>query len=101
MTDPLFPSSLLAPLYSTAEMRAVLDDRARIQRMLDFESALMRAEAAVGIVPAGHASTIAEACQAKLYDLAALGRAAIPAGNLAVPLVTALTAYFEKEPTHG
>ena len=62
MTDSLFPSSLLAPLYSTAEMRAVLDDRARIQRMLDFESALVRAEAAVGTVPAGHASTIAEAC---------------------------------------
>ncbi len=96
MTDPLFPSSLLAPLYSTAEMRAVLDDRARIQRMLDFESALVRAEAAVGTVPAGHASTIAEACQAKLYDLAALGRAAIPAGNLAVPLVTALTAEVAK-----
>ncbi|HYJ44595.1 MAG TPA: adenylosuccinate lyase family protein, partial [Xanthobacteraceae bacterium] len=51
MTDPLFPSSLLAPLYSTDEMRAVLDDRARVQRMLDFEAALARAEAAVGIVP--------------------------------------------------
>ena len=74
MTDPLFPSSLLAPLYSTDEMRAVLDDRARVQRMLDFEAALARAEAAVGIVPAGHAGTIAEACQARHYDLAALAR---------------------------
>ena len=62
MTDPLFPSSLLAPLFSTAEMRAVLDDRARVQRMLDFEAALARAEAAVGIVPPSHAGTIAEAC---------------------------------------
>ncbi len=96
MTDPLFPSSLLAPLFSTAEMRAVLDDRARVQRMLDFEAALARAAAAVGIVPAGHAGTIAEACQAKLYHLPDLAEAAIPAGNLAIPLVNALTAEVAK-----
>jgi 3-carboxy-cis,cis-muconate cycloisomerase len=92
MTDPLFPSSLLAPLYSTAEMRAVLDDRARLQRMLDFEAALARAEAAVGIVPASHGGTIADACQSKLYDLAALAEGTAVAGNLAIPLVNALTA---------
>jgi 3-carboxy-cis,cis-muconate cycloisomerase len=96
MTDPLFPSSLLAPLYSTDEMRAVLDDRARVQRMLDFEAALARAEAAVGIVPAGHAGTIAEACQVRHYDLAALGEGTIVAGNLATPLVNALTAEVGK-----
>ncbi len=96
MTDPLFPSSLLAPLYSTDEMRAVLDDRARVQRMLDFEAALARAEAAVGIVPAGHAGTIAEACEARHYDLATLAEGTIVAGNLAIPLVNALTAEVGK-----
>ena len=96
MTDPLFPSSLLAPLYSTDEMRAVLDDRARVQRMLDFEAALARAEAAVGIVPAGHAGTIAEACHARHYDLATLAEGTIVAGNLAIPLVNALTAEVSK-----
>jgi 3-carboxy-cis,cis-muconate cycloisomerase len=83
-------------LFSTAEMRAVLDDRARVQRMLDFEAALARAAAAIGIVPAGHAGTIAEACQAKLYHLPDLAEAAIPAGNLAIPLVNALTAEVAK-----
>jgi 3-carboxy-cis,cis-muconate cycloisomerase len=96
MTDPLFPSSLLAPLYSSDEMRAVLDDRARVQRMLDFEAALARAEAAVGIVPAGHAVMIAEACQARHYDLRTLAEGTIAAGNLAVPLVDALTAEVSK-----
>lgn len=93
MTDPVFPSSLLAPLYSTEEMRGVLDDSARVQRMLDFEAALARAEAAVGIVPPNPAGLIAEACQARHYDLAALGKAAAAAGNLADPLVEALAAH--------
>lgn len=92
MTDALFPSSLLAPLFSTADMRAVLDDRARLQRMLDVEAALARAEAAVGIVPAGAAGTIADACQARLFDLTALAEASVAAGNPAVALVEALTA---------
>jgi 3-carboxy-cis,cis-muconate cycloisomerase len=96
MTDPLFPSSLLAPLYSTDEMRAVFDDRVRVQRMLDFEAALARAEAAVGIVPASHAVTIAEACQAKLYDLKELANGTIAAGNLADPVIAALTAEVGK-----
>ena len=52
MTNPLSPSALLTTLISSAAMRAILDDRARLQRMLDFEVALARAEAAVGIVPA-------------------------------------------------
>ena len=51
MTDPLAPSSLLTPLISSAAMRAILDDRARLQRMLDFEVALARAEAAIGVIP--------------------------------------------------
>jgi hypothetical protein len=32
MTNPLAPSSLLTPLLSSAAMRAILDDRARLQR---------------------------------------------------------------------
>ena len=44
-------------------MRAVVDDRARLQRMLDFEVALARAEAAVGVIPALAADPIAEAAR--------------------------------------
>ena len=45
-------SPLLAPLFSSAAMRAVCDDAAYLQHMLDFEAALARAEAAVGVIPA-------------------------------------------------
>ena len=51
-----------------------------------------RAEADVGIVPRSAAEAIAAACDACLYDIAALGEAAAPAGNVAIPLVKALTA---------
>ncbi len=69
MTNPLAPSSLLTPLISSAAMRAVLDDRARLQRMLDFDVALARAEAAVGVVPALATDQIANAAKAERYDV--------------------------------
>jgi 3-carboxy-cis,cis-muconate cycloisomerase len=89
-------SPLLAPMLSSAAMRAVCDDRATLQFMLDFEAALARAESAVGIVPASAAETIAKACKADAYDLASLADAATRSGNLAIPLVKALTAEVAK-----
>lgn len=97
MTEPLFSSSLLAPMFSTAAMRAVVDDRARVQRMLDVEAALARAEAALGVIPADVAEPIATACEAERFDLAAIAAAAPAAGNILIPLVKALTAEVKKQ----
>ena len=47
----VFSFSLLTPSISSEAMLAVVDDRARLQRMLDFEVALVRALAALGLVP--------------------------------------------------
>src|SRR5712671_1304941 len=96
MTNPLAPSSLLTPLLSSAAMRAILDDRARLQRMLDVIVALARAEAAVGVIPALASDQIANAAKAERYDLTALGEEAVAAGNIAVPLISALTAEVAK-----
>jgi 3-carboxy-cis,cis-muconate cycloisomerase len=85
-------SPLLAPMLSSAAMRAVCDDVACLQHMLDFEAALARAEAATGVIPASAAEPIARACTAGSFDLAALAEAATRSGNLAIPLVKALTA---------
>ncbi len=83
---------LLGPLFASAKMRAALSDRAMLQHMLDVEAALARAEAATGVIPRRAADPIAAACQAKRFDIAALGIAAGNAGNVAIPLVKALTA---------
>jgi 3-carboxy-cis,cis-muconate cycloisomerase len=79
-------------MLSSAAMRAICDDVACLQHMLDFEAALARAEAAVGVIPAKAAGPIANACKAEAFDLAALAEAATRSGNLAIPLVKALTA---------
>src|SRR6185437_4284421 len=84
-------SPLLAPMLSSAAMRSICDDVACLQNMLDFEAALARAEAAVGIIPASATGPIAAACKASAFDLAALAEAATKSGNLAIPLVKALT----------
>jgi 3-carboxy-cis,cis-muconate cycloisomerase len=96
MTDPLGSSSLLTPLISSAAMRAILDDRARLQRMLDFEVALARAQAAVGVIPPLASDRIAAAAHAERFDVRALGAEAVTAGNIAVPLVNALAAEVAK-----
>src|SRR5689334_1425070 len=89
-------SPLLAPMLSSAAMRAVCDDAAMLQNMLDFEAALARAEAALGVIPASAAGPITHGCKAESFDRTALAEAAMRSGNLAIPLVKALTSNIAK-----
>jgi 3-carboxy-cis,cis-muconate cycloisomerase len=89
-------SPLLAPMLSSAAMRAVCDDAAYLQNMLDFEAALARAEAACGVIPTVAAGPIGAACRTESIDRTALAEAATRSGNLAIPLVKALTANVAK-----
>ena len=70
---------------------ALFSRTARIQRMLDFEAALARAEARCGVIPARASEVISSCCKAELFDDEALEREAVGAGNLAIPLVRQLT----------
>jgi 3-carboxy-cis,cis-muconate cycloisomerase len=72
-------------------MRVVCDDAAYLQHMLDFEAALARAEVATGVIPASASGPITDACKAGSFDLTSLAEAATKSGNLAIPLVRALT----------
>ena len=96
MTDHTSSFGLYGPLFASAAMRAILADEARIQRMLDVEAALARAEAAAGVIPQEAVAAIEAACRVERLDLAALAEAAVAAGNLAIPLVKALTAEVKK-----
>ncbi|MDD0998924.1 3-carboxy-cis,cis-muconate cycloisomerase [Pseudomonas sp. TNT2022 ID1044] len=85
------PGNQLFDAYFTArDMREVFCDQGRVQAMLDFEAALARAEARVGLIPQSAVAPISVACQAGHYDFAALGEAIAVAGNSAIPLVKAL-----------
>jgi 3-carboxy-cis,cis-muconate cycloisomerase len=83
---------LLDQLFRYEEVEKVFSDRARLQGMLDFEAGLARAEARAGIIPSSAAGTIAAQCKAELFDAAAVSQSAKLAGNLAIPLIKALTA---------
>lgn len=78
--------------FTTDRMRAIFAPGSFVQRMLDFEAALARAEAATGVIPAEAAGTIAAACRNDGFDAEALALAARATGNKAIPLVAALTA---------
>lgn len=85
MSNQLFDAYFTAPA-----MRAIFCDAGRVQGMLDFEAALARAEARVGLIPTEAVAPIESACKAELYDYPALAQAIATAGNSAIPLVKAL-----------
>ena len=87
---------LLDPLFR-GPMAILFDDHHRLQRMLDFEAALARAEARIGIIPASAVPVIEAKCLAEFFDFEALANAAASAGNLAIPTVKQLTALVAGE----
>ena len=89
--------ALLDPLFGFAAMNEVFSDAARLQRMLDFEAALARAEARCGVIPNAAAEAIASKCKAELIDADALAAATVESANPAIPLVKQLTALVAKD----
>jgi 3-carboxy-cis,cis-muconate cycloisomerase len=82
---------LFSELFSYRELEQILSDESRIQGMLRFEAALAEAEGKAGVIPPGAARKIAEHCRADNFDLAIISQQAAVAGNIAIPLVKALT----------
>ena len=77
-------SPILGTLYGSDAMRAVFDETAYFQRMLDVEAALARVQANLGIIPEDAAQAIAAAAKfenLRTEDLAASAR------NVGYPVV--------------
>lgn len=88
---------LLDSLFGSEPVNLIFADHSRLQRMLDFEAGLARAEARLGVIPEGAAKAIAACCRADLLDVGTLARDARMAGNLAIPLVKQLTSLVGKQ----
>ncbi len=82
-------SDILSPLTTTARMRAVFSDVARVAAMLAAEAALARAQASLGLVPAGLADAIAAIDPGSL-DPVRLGAQTGVAGVPVIPFVKAV-----------
>jgi 3-carboxy-cis,cis-muconate cycloisomerase len=91
MTVSAVDSAIFGGLFTTAAMRAVFADQARLQRMLDVEAALARAQARLGLVPPAAADEIAAKARLERFDLEAIRRGTELAGYPIVPLVKALS----------
>ena len=84
-------SSVYGDLFTTAAMRAVFSDEARLQRMLDVEAALARAQARLGLIPAAAGKEISAKAEIARFDLAEIGRGTALVGYPIVPLTKALS----------
>ena len=93
MTQPLAPySTLYAVAQTTPELRAIYSAQATVQAMLDVEAALADAQAKIRLIPAAAARTIRRHCRAESFAIEDLANGARLASNLAIPVVSALTA---------
>lgn len=61
-----------------------------VAAMLQFESALARAQAACGLIPPAAAQSIVGTCKVELFDAPKIVRDSVRAGSLAIPLVKSL-----------
>jgi 3-carboxy-cis,cis-muconate cycloisomerase len=90
-------SSVYGGLFTTPAMRAVFSDEARLQRMLDVEAALARAQAKLGLIPAKAAKEISAKADISRFDLAEIGKDTTLVGYPIVPLAKALSRACEDD----
>ena len=84
--------SLADDYLCSAELVACFDARATLARMLEFEAALAKAQAQLGMIPQRAAEHIATVCVVNLFDIEAIKRETAASSSAAIPVVNALTA---------
>jgi 3-carboxy-cis,cis-muconate cycloisomerase len=77
-------------IFTTEAMRNVFSDENRVQKYLDFEAALARAQARLKIIPQEAADEVVKHCDAKEYDMAKLKEATERIGTPVLPVVQQL-----------
>ena len=87
---------LIDSLATTPALAEVFSDDSVLRAILEFETALARSEASLGIIPHDAAKAITKCASSAQFDFAALADAAFRAGTPAIPLVKALTEEVRK-----
>src|SRR6185369_13446928 len=99
MASGIFDDALLKHIWSTDELRAIFNDRNRVQKWYDYEAALALEQAELGIIPRAAAQEIAAKARADDVDLEAIGA---EIRKITHPLVPALRALQARcKPEHG
>lgn len=79
-------------LATTEPLAEVFSDAAYLRAMLRFETALARAEAEAGVIPAAAAEAIAAAADSARFDPVAIAAVSRRSGTVAIPFVEAFRA---------
>ena len=92
MPTSLIDSAVFRDIFSTAAMRKVFSDENRVQKYLDFEAALARAQARLGIIPKDAAAEIGRHCNVAETDFNTLKSQTERIGYPVLPVVQQLVA---------
>src|SRR5262252_1575822 len=85
-------SGIFRDIFSTAPMRCIFADENRVQKYLDIEAALARAQARLGIIPQHACDEIVRHCSIAEYDFAKLKTQTERIGYPVLPVVQQLVA---------
>jgi 3-carboxy-cis,cis-muconate cycloisomerase len=83
-------SAIFRDIFGTEAMRQVWSDGNRIQKYLDFEAALARAQAKLGIIPKEACAEILKHCKVDQFDIEKLKRETERIGYPVLPVVAQL-----------
>jgi len=92
MSATAIDSAVFRNIFSTEAMRRVFSDENRVQKYLDFEAALARAQARLGIIPPEAAEEIVHHCSAGEMDFVKLKTQTERIGYPVLPVVQQLVA---------
>ena len=95
MPSIVIGSKLWGDMFGTAPMRALFTDEAMVQRYLDVEAALARAQAGIGIVPAEAAAAITAVARVGRIDWDRLSARTQVVGYPTLPPVEHLSGWAE------
>ncbi|MEE9197138.1 MAG: lyase family protein, partial [bacterium] len=95
MPSHMVDSALFRDQFGTEEMRRIFDDRNLLQKWMDVETALARAEAGVGLIPQAAAEEISRKASADLLDVEAIKRGIDETSHPIVPFLSAYQAVCE------
>ena len=90
MPSTILDSAVFRDIFTTPAMRNVWSDENRVQKYLDFEAALARAQARLGVIPKNAAAEIVRHCEAKQIDMVKLKEATEKIGYPVLPVVQQL-----------
>src|SRR5438067_8748259 len=92
MPASLIDSAVFRDIFSTEAMRRVFSDENRIQKYLDFEAGLARAQARLGIIPQNACDEILRHCRVEQIDMAKVKSQTERIGYPVLPVVQQLVA---------